>query len=71
MMVLGDDLLPLLGIKMAAISGEPNEIAEKHGQMAALAIFTVHHLTYGPDGTVQSVQKESRRDTSHDGDAQD
>jgi hypothetical protein len=39
--------------------------------MAALAIFTVHHLTYGPDGTVQSVQKESRRDTSHDGDAQD
>ena len=28
--------------------------------------LTVYHLTYGPDGTVQSVQKESRRDTSHE-----
>jgi len=33
--------------------------------------LTVYHLTYGPDGTVQSVQKESRRNTSHDGNAQD
>jgi hypothetical protein len=33
--------------------------------------LTVYHLTYGPYGTVQSVQKESRRDTSHEGDAQD
>ena len=70
MMVLGDDLLPLLG-QDGSYLWRVNEIAEKHGQMAALAIFTVHHLTYGPDGTVQSVQKESRRDTSHDGDAQD
>jgi hypothetical protein len=28
--------------------------------------LTVYHLTYVPDVTVQSVQKESRRDTSHD-----
>jgi hypothetical protein len=28
--------------------------------------LTVYHLTYGPDDTVQSVQKESRRDTSPD-----
>jgi hypothetical protein len=33
--------------------------------------LTVYHLTYGPDGTVQSVQKESRRDTSQDEDGQD
>jgi hypothetical protein len=33
--------------------------------------LTVYHLTYGPNGTVQSVQKESRLDTSHNGDAQD
>jgi len=33
--------------------------------------LTVYHLTYGPDGTVQSIQKESRRDTSHEGKAQD
>ena len=33
--------------------------------------LTVYHLTYGPDGTVQSVQKESRRDTSHGENAQD
>jgi len=33
--------------------------------------LTVYQLTYGPDGTVQSVRKEPRRDTSHDGDAQD
>jgi hypothetical protein len=33
--------------------------------------LTVYHLTYGPDGTVQSVQKESRADTTHGGDAQD
>ena len=33
--------------------------------------LTVYNLTYGPDGTVQSVQKESRRNTSHDGNAQD
>jgi hypothetical protein len=26
--------------------------------------LTVYQLTYGPDGTVQSVRKESRRDTS-------
>jgi hypothetical protein len=32
--------------------------------------LTVYHLTYGPDDIVQSVQKESRRDTNHDGDAQ-
>jgi hypothetical protein len=25
--------------------------------------LTVYHLTYGPDGVVQSVKKESRRDT--------
>jgi hypothetical protein len=33
--------------------------------------LTVYHLTYGPDGSVLSVQKESRRDTSHREDAQD
>jgi outer membrane protein assembly factor BamE (lipoprotein component of BamABCDE complex) len=33
--------------------------------------LTVYHLTYGPDGTVQSIQKESRRDTSHDRGVQD
>jgi hypothetical protein len=33
--------------------------------------LTVYHLTYGSDGIVQSVQRESRRDPSHDGDAQD
>jgi len=33
--------------------------------------LTVYHLTYGPDGIVQSVQKESRRDTTRDSDAQD
>src|SRR5260370_32625821 len=33
--------------------------------------LTVYHLTYGPDGIVKSVQKESRADTTHDGDAQD
>jgi hypothetical protein len=33
--------------------------------------LTVYYLTYGPDGTLQSVQKESRRDSRHDGDAQD
>ena len=33
--------------------------------------LTVYHVTYGPDGTVQSVQKESGRDTSHEGEAQD
>ena len=33
--------------------------------------LTVYHLTYGPDGIVQSVQKESGRDTSHEGEAQD
>ena len=33
--------------------------------------LTVYHLTYGSDGTVRSVRKEPRRDTSHDGDAQD
>jgi len=32
--------------------------------------LTVYHLTYGSDGTVQSVRKESRGDT-HDGKAQD
>jgi hypothetical protein len=32
---------------------------------------TVYHLTYGPDGIVQSVQKESRRDDSHDGGARE
>src|ERR1700752_1374275 len=31
--------------------------------------LTVYHLTYGPDVTVQWVQKESRA-SSHDGDAQ-
>jgi hypothetical protein len=29
--------------------------------------LTLNHLTYGPDGIVQSVQKESGRDTSHEG----
>ncbi len=33
--------------------------------------LTVYHLTYGPDGSVQSVQKESRRDTSRDEDPQE
>jgi hypothetical protein len=33
--------------------------------------LTVYHLTCGSDGTVQSVRKEPRRETSHDGDAQD
>jgi hypothetical protein len=33
--------------------------------------LTVYHLTYGPDGTVQAVRKESRSDTSHDGQSQD
>jgi hypothetical protein len=33
--------------------------------------LTVYHLAYGPDGTVLSVQKESRRDTSHEGEVQD
>ena len=33
--------------------------------------LTVYHLTYGPGGIVQSVQRESRRDTRHDGGAQD
>ena len=33
--------------------------------------LTVYHLTYGSGGTVQSVRKDPRRDTSHDGDAQD
>jgi hypothetical protein len=33
--------------------------------------LTVYHLTYGPDGAVQSVQKESRSDSSQNGDAQD
>ena len=33
--------------------------------------LTVYHLIYGPDGTVQSIQKESRADTTHGGDAQD
>ena len=28
--------------------------------------LTIYHLTYGPDGTVQSVRKESRRDASSD-----
>ena len=28
--------------------------------------LTVYYLTYGPDGIVRSVQKESRRDTSQD-----
>jgi hypothetical protein len=32
--------------------------------------LTVYHLAYGPDGTVQSVRKESRSDTSQDGNAQ-
>jgi len=31
--------------------------------------LTIYHLTYGPDGTVQSVRKESRRDASSDEDA--
>jgi hypothetical protein len=29
--------------------------------------LTVYHLTYGPDETVESVQKESRSDASHEG----
>lgn len=29
--------------------------------------LTVYRLTYGPDETVQSVQKESRSDASHEG----
>jgi hypothetical protein len=33
--------------------------------------LTVYHLTYGPDETVQSVQKESRSDATHEGEAQD
>jgi hypothetical protein len=33
--------------------------------------LTVYHLTYGPDETVQSVQKESRSDASHEGETQD
>jgi hypothetical protein len=33
--------------------------------------LTVYHLTYGPDETVQSVQKESRSDATHSGEAQD
>jgi len=33
--------------------------------------LTVYDLTYGADGTVKSVHKESRRETSHDGEAQD
>ena len=33
--------------------------------------LTVYHLTYGPDGIVQSVQKESRGEASETGDAQD
>ena len=33
--------------------------------------LTVYHLTYGPDGTVQSVQKESGRDTGQDENGQD
>jgi hypothetical protein len=33
--------------------------------------LTVYHLTYGPDGTVQSVRKESRRETSNDEGMQD
>ena len=28
--------------------------------------LTIYHLTYGPDGTVQSVRKESRREASSD-----
>jgi hypothetical protein len=28
--------------------------------------LTIYHLTYGPDGTVQSVRKESRRDATND-----
>jgi hypothetical protein len=31
--------------------------------------LTVYHLTYGPDGTVQSVQKESRQASRDDPDA--
>ena len=30
--------------------------------------LTVYHLTYGPDGTVKSVRKESHHDASSDGD---
>ena len=33
--------------------------------------LTVYDLTYGPDETVQSVQKESRSDASHEGEAHD
>ena len=33
--------------------------------------LTVYHLTYGPDGIVQSVQKESHSDAGQNGDAQD
>jgi len=33
--------------------------------------LTIYHLTYGLDGIVQSVQKESRADASHEGEAQD
>ena len=33
--------------------------------------LTVYQLTYGPEGTVRSVQKESRRDANHDQGAED
>jgi hypothetical protein len=33
--------------------------------------LTVYHLSYGPDGNVQSVQKESRSDVSPDAPPQD
>ena len=37
-MVLGDDLPPLFGIEMAGYLGRADEIAEKHRQMAPLAL---------------------------------
>jgi hypothetical protein len=33
--------------------------------------LTVYHLTYGPDGAVNSVQKESRNNIDHDAPPQD
>ena len=33
--------------------------------------LTIYRLSYGPDGLVRSVQKESRRDDSHDDDARE
>jgi hypothetical protein len=38
-MILGDDLPPFFRVEMASDLGRVDEIAEKHRQMAALALW--------------------------------